>query len=192
MQTPANTPQSIQRIGFLGYREFENGDAFRGGILVADEWSKPLEFRCTAPVRPTPLQRTLYGKSLLPHILAELIGEPVINSLREKPQIILSSVEGFFDLRHKLSVPLLAVRSLDSKADSEKKSEREPPKTVILQSGSGKFGKVEVRAHWKFPADLDGNVEALRDFYGRWDLVEPFNRVHEGLQFVHDEHVLES
>jgi hypothetical protein len=51
---------------------------------------------------------------------------------------------------------------------------------------------VEIEAHWKFVADLDSCGERLRDLFGRWDLTEPFHRLAEGLQHVHDARVLES
>ena len=68
-----------KRLAFLGYSEFDKG--YRGGILVTDEWGKRVEFRCTAPVRPNPVQRTLYGRTLLPHIAVELIGAPLRGEL---------------------------------------------------------------------------------------------------------------
>jgi hypothetical protein len=64
-----------KRLAFLWYSEFDKG--YRGGIPAADEWGKRVEFRCTAPFRPNPLQRTLYGRTLLPHIAVELIGAPL-------------------------------------------------------------------------------------------------------------------
>ena len=178
-QQPASPQTSI---AFLGYREFDDGAAYRGAILVTDEWSKPLEFRCTAPVRPTDLQRTLYGKSLLPHVLTELIGAPLISSVREKPQLILIADEAYFDLRHKISVPVIRV----TKSNSSKS------KGLLIQSASGKFEQVEIQANSKFPADLDTTGDRLRDLFGRWDLTEPFQRLVEGLKYVHDERVLES
>ena len=180
----------IQRLAFLGFREFEEGEAYRGAILVTDDWSKPLEFRCTAPVRPTPLQRTLYGKSLLPHILTELVGLPLINSVKERPQLVLISEEAFFDLRHKLPLPVIRITNGTGKPAS---GEREgKARSVLLQSASGKFKQVQADAHTKFAADLDLASESLREFFGRWDLSEPFQRMAEGLQYVHDEQVLES
>jgi hypothetical protein len=178
-QSPASSKTSI---AYLGFREFEDGEAYRGAILVTDEWSKPLEFRCTAPVRPTPLQRTLYGKSLLPHLLTELIGKPLINSIHEKPQLILIADEAFFDVRHKFSVPVIRIA----------KPQGSKSKALLIQSASGKFDQVEIEAHLKFASDLDSVGEHLRDLFGRWDLNEPFQRLAEGLQYVHDEHVLES
>jgi hypothetical protein len=184
-------------IGFLGFREFDDGDTYRGAILVTDEWSKPLEFRCTAPVRPTQLQRTLYGKSLLPHVLTELIGEPLISSVREEPQLILIADEAYFDVRHKISAPVIRVNRPVIRVDhpdnsKNTKKEQPPSKSLLLQSASGKFAQVEVEAHWKFADDLELSGERLRDLFGRWDLIEPFKRLAEGLQYVHDERVLES
>jgi len=177
---PPASPQTS--IAFLGYREFEDGEAYRGAILVTDDGSKPLEFRCTAPVRPNQLQRTLYGKSLLPHVLTELIGNPLLNSIHEKPQLILISDEAYFDVRHKISVPVIRIA----------KSNGAKSKALLIQSASGKFDQVEIEAHLKFTSDLDSVSERLRDLFGRWDLNEPFQRLAAGLQYVHDERVLES
>jgi hypothetical protein len=183
METNQQPPASQTTIGFLGYREFDDGEAYRGAILITDEWSKPLEFRCTAPVRPTQLQRTLYGKSLLPHVLTELIGAPLISSVREKPQLILITDEAYFDVRHKVSAPVIRVARLGgakAKQDDQPKS-----KSLLLQSASGKFAQVEIEAHWKFAADLDSSGERLRDLFGRWDLTEPLQRLAEGLLPAH-------
>lgn len=189
MEPNQHPPATPTAIGYLGYHTFDDGEAYRGAILVTDEGSKPLEFRCTAPVRPTPLQRKLYGKSLLPHILTELIAAPLIASVREKPQMILISDDYFFDLRCKVAFPVIMVSA--SKAALRSKS-AERSKTLLLQSSSGKFSELEIEAHWKFPTDLDSSGERLRDLFGRWDLTEPFERLVEGLKFVHDEHALES
>ena len=51
---------------------------------------------------------------------------------------------------------------------------------------------MEVEVSWQFAADLDASGERLRDLFGHFDLTEPFQRLAEGLQYVHDEKVLES
>ncbi len=185
---PADSTQTA--IAFLGFREFDNGETYRGAILVTDEWSKPIEFRCTAPIRPTQLQRTLYGKSLLPHVLTELIALPLISSVREKAQFYVIADDAYFDVRQKVSVPVIRVARLNG----AKSKQEDQPKSRLqtLQSASGKFAQVEIEAHWKFEGDLDSCGDRLRDLFARWDLVEPFQRLAEGLQYVHDEGVLES
>src|ERR1035438_9283152 len=124
-QQPASQQTSI---AFLGYREFDDGAAYRGAILVTDEWSKPLEFRCTAPVRPTDLQRTLYGKSMLPHILTELIGAPLISSVREPDKL---------ETYHKLTA---AINLAKDSGDIELLREiAEDPHGFILRQGWAKL-----------------------------------------------------
>ncbi len=75
------------KVAFLGYLEFVNSASYRGAILVTDDWGKPLEFRCTAPVKPTAVQRTLYGSTLTPHLLVALIAKPLMDALNEEPAV---------------------------------------------------------------------------------------------------------
>ena len=149
-----------------------------------------LSFVAPPQYRPTKLQRTLYGKSLLPHILTELIGAPLVFSVREKPQLILIADEAYFDVRHKVTAPV--IRVTHPSAPKTKQEDQSKSKSLLIQSASGRFAQVVIEAHWKFAADLDSTGERLRDLFGRWDLTEPFQRLAEGLQFVHDERVLES
>ena len=75
------------KVAFLGYLQFDNGASYRGAILVTDDWGKPLEFRCTPPVKPTAVQRTLYGSTLTPHLLVALIAKPLMDALNEEPAV---------------------------------------------------------------------------------------------------------
>lgn len=114
---------------------------------------------------------------------------PLMSSVREKPELILIADDAFLDLRHKLSYPVILVSASKAALRSKK---GETAKTLLLQSASGKFSELEIESHWKFGGDLDSCGDRLRDLFGRWDLTEPFQRLAEGLQYVHDERVLES
>ena len=74
-------------VALLGYLEFDNGSSSRGAILVTDVGGKPLEFRCTAPVKPTAAQRALNGSTLLPRVLVAIIAKPLIDALNEEPAV---------------------------------------------------------------------------------------------------------
>lgn len=50
------------KLAFLSRLSFDNDSCIRGGILITDVNTKPLEFRVTAPIKPTSFQKTLYGK----------------------------------------------------------------------------------------------------------------------------------
>ena len=75
------------KVALLGYLEFDNGASYRGAILVTDDWGKPLDFRCTAPVMPTAVQRRLNGSTLTPHVLVALIAKPLMDALNEDPAV---------------------------------------------------------------------------------------------------------
>ena len=75
------------KVALLGYLEFDNGELYRGAILVTDDGGKPIEFRCTAPVKPTVVQRMRNGSTLMPHVLVALIAKPLMDALNEEPAI---------------------------------------------------------------------------------------------------------
>lgn len=95
------------KLMFLTSQDFSKGAAVRGGMLVTDNQAKPLEFRCTSPIRPTGLQRVLYGQMLDTHILLTLIGIPLVRSASERPSIILVRDKRFLALRDKVDVPVV-------------------------------------------------------------------------------------
>lgn len=92
---------SEMKLAFLSNYKFENDAAIRGAILVTDASTKPLEFRVTAPIRPTNLQKTLYGKILDEHLAVELISLPLLDSLNDnnKPDLIIVLDALFFRCR---------------------------------------------------------------------------------------------
>jgi len=110
MENEAANVSQPGKIAFLGYMELDSGASYRGAILITDDWSKPLEFRCTAPVKPNAVQRTLYGQTLLPHVLVELIGAPLLQAVQERPEVIVIQESLFFDLRHKTDTPVVRLR----------------------------------------------------------------------------------
>ena len=59
----------------IGYLDVELHEplGYLGGILVADEFGLPVEFRHTLPVRPTKLHRAIYGDALDRYVRAVVI-----------------------------------------------------------------------------------------------------------------------
>jgi hypothetical protein len=191
MQTETQTETPPIRIAFLGYMELEKGAAYRGGILVVDEWGKPLEFRCTAPVRPNPVQRTLYGETLMPHIAVELVGAPILRTVEEKPLVVVIQDEVFFDLRNHTETPLVRIRRQGTQVKMTGSDESKKSASIVIDSTTGKFQPVILEAHRQFPNDLAAWREKLSQLFGRWDLIEPFDRLAKALDYVHQEKVLE-
>ncbi|BAZ50584.1 hypothetical protein NIES4103_32010 [Nostoc sp. NIES-4103] len=155
------------KIGFLLKYQFDN-DAIRGAVLVTDKETKPLEFRVTEPVRPTKIQRTLYGEILYDYILVELIAVPLLKALKEKPDIVLIQDKILIDVNQKQEIPTIQILEQDN---------------VTYQANtkeitSSKFPNLRITT----PENI-GNLEDVRwqleQVYASRDLLEPFQRIYD-------------
>ena len=50
----------VANLAFIETYTLENDAGIMGAILITDPDTKPLEFRVTAPIKPTNFQKTLY------------------------------------------------------------------------------------------------------------------------------------
>lgn len=164
------------RLLFLDTQDFERGAAVRGGALVTDAATEPVEFRCTSPVRPTLLQKTLWGGRLESHIAARLTGKPLIDALTNSPSVVLVRKREFLELRELLKVPLVLLLA-----------KGEPTGTPSLSKEAGEdesFGKLVLKVHPAYPNDFGGARALLADVSSSHDLLDPFSRVRNALDLV--------
>jgi len=96
MNGPAANPRAF-RIGFLAALETDDG-AFVAGLLVTNRYGRPLEFQCTSPVRPTHAQQLLYGETLRPFLLRELMGRALLDRLGSPPDLLVTDNDHILDL----------------------------------------------------------------------------------------------
>jgi hypothetical protein len=191
MDPEATEATSDSQVAFLGMLNLEKGNAYRGGILVTDGWGKPIEFRCTAPVRPNTVQRTLYGQTLLPHIAVALIGVPLLRSIQEHPEFIIIQDSVFFDIRLHFEKPVVKLWRQGEQVRLQESTDQETA-GVVLPCGTGRFQPIVSETHWQFRGDFDLCGNQLKEMFGRWDLIEPFDRLTRALEYVHEKKQLES
>ncbi|MEJ2552257.1 MAG: hypothetical protein P8Z34_16415, partial [Anaerolineales bacterium] len=86
-------------FAFLDLATFDDGASIRGGCLVTDGQTRPLEFRVSGAIRPTSLQKILYGDTLHEYICNELVGMPMMKALESKPDLVLVRDAEFLKLR---------------------------------------------------------------------------------------------
>ncbi|MGE5195030.1 MAG: hypothetical protein ACM3U2_21260 [Deltaproteobacteria bacterium] len=167
----ANAKQEQLRLGFLTAIEVpEKG--YVGGLLVTNHCGRPLEFQCTVPVRPNPTQEILYGPTLAPFILGELIGGTLVEKAGVKPQLILTDREQILELRNHVEQPVALVERQKESADS---AEAETSRSL-------KLGQQIVRFHPAHDGDRQTVSRGANHIPANADLQEPFDRVREALQ----------
>ena len=151
------------RLMFLTSRYFEQLKAIRGGSLVTDERTRPIEFRCTSPIRPNDYQRVLYGNTLDSYIFVDLIGVPLVNATKESIDLVLVEDERFLAIRPSVGIPVILL--VPSSQDRETTS-------------------VTLRAHPGFETE-SAAAQSDSTFKGGIDLLEPFERVRLALEQAH-------
>src|SRR5512135_1948103 len=114
----ANGKQEQLRLGFLTAIEVPD-KGFVGGLLVTNHCGRPLEFQCTVPIRANPTQEILYGPTLAPFILGELIGGTLVEKAGVKPQLILTDREQILELRNHIDRPVALVDKNAKESKSE-------------------------------------------------------------------------
>lgn len=158
----ASQSNGSERVfAFLDVVSFEDGAAVRGGCLVTDGLTRPLEFRVSGAIRPTSMQKVLYGDTLHEYICNDLVGLPMLELLEHKPELVLIRDAEFLKLRPRLGVPVLWVRG-----------------TVD--------GQYVLQAYPGFEQEAESGREALpRRLRGR-NVMEPFMRIRNALEEAHN------
>lgn len=175
----------IAKLAFLETYALEENAGIMGAILVTDADTKPLEFRVTAPIKPTGFQKTLYGDVLLEHILVELISVPLLNAINEQIDLIIVKDPFFLGANNKQGVRVVRVYGeQDGKSRSSTKSE-------ALSFSANGSGKTMIETSKKFEAELAPIKEQLNKLAESRNLLEPFERLRLACEQVHQQKSIE-
>jgi hypothetical protein len=95
-------------IGFLTVVEHPQYGLF-GGYLVLNIAGRPLEFHCTAPIKPNRAQEILYGPTLQSFLYGEQIGQTLIQQASTAPLLVCTDQEPALAAREYSSMPVVLV-----------------------------------------------------------------------------------
>lgn len=143
-----------------------------GGLLVTNQHGRPLEFQCTTPVKPNRTQEILYGETLRPWLLGELIGGTLLERVSIKPHLIITSDRSFLELRNHTSIPVVCTEA--DHTDKELSTVGAAPKTM-------KVGTHHLHFHDAHQTDIDLIARQRHLIPDQADLAEPLERVREAL-----------
>lgn len=188
-------------IGFLTVvADRENG--LFGGYLCLSLAGRPLEFHCTAPVRPNRAQQILYGPTLEPYLFGEQIGQTLLASADVEPLVVCTDREPALAVREYVSVPVVLVLPAPSSDMKEAgtASQRQPPPGLEGDDPHGKTWRLDV-AHTgsrrlttfnlgpnrlavpeSRPDEPRLVTERLGELSEAFDLTEPFQRIREAIE----------
>jgi len=175
----------VQKIAFLETYELEDNGGVMGAILVTDADTKPIEFRVTAPIKPTSFQQTLYGDVLHEHILVELISVPLLNAINEQVDLIVVKDPFFLGANNKQGIRVVRIFN-EADGPSIKSS-----KAIELPFSSNGNGKTLLETSQKFESELSVINEELNKLSQGRNLLEPFERLKLACEQVNQQKAVE-
>jgi hypothetical protein len=163
------TGKTVPAIGFLTVTEHAEHGLF-GGYLILNVSGRPLEFHCTAPLKPSRAQEILYGPTLHPFLFGEQIGQTLLAKAKVKPFLVCTDADAMLAAREFSEVPLVFVSSPESESG-------------MTQGTPFSLGKRKVVTAPTHPDDQAVALEKWSAAHAdSLDLLEPFTRIREALE----------
>ena len=196
----ASGSKSLSSIGFLTVVSAAD-HGLVGGYLVLNAVGRPLEFHCTAPVKPNRAQQILFGPTLEPFMYGEQIGQTLVKKSKLKPAFVCTDHDSVMSVRPFIPCPVVLVDSapgrVESNADEDDEQAgdtREADDRRDRQyrvdaahdhaglSGARRFtiGGQSVSVQADYANDV-GSIQAAWESCCSLDLAEPFGRIREAV-----------
>lgn len=169
-------------LAFFTVEPTKDNKGYLGAMLVTNDLGKPEEFRVTYPIKPTTLQRQLYGDSLMVHIGVSLCGLPLQKALKTKPEIFIVTDRRFLSLADEIQTPVVQIERV-GEAFAVGTGDDTSPLRKKIHSKTGRFQPLSVLVPTSFDeARLQTSLNILEKHFQTIDLVEPFERIKGALQ----------
>ena len=189
--------KSPSAVGFLTVLEHSQ-HGLMGGYLVLNIAGRPLEFHCTAPIKPNRAQQILYGPTLEPYLYGEQIGHALVSKSSLEPLVIFTDRPPALAVRMAIDVPLALVlppndASPDATAQSPANRARAPTEQKYridaphVGAGGSRFtlfaiGRNRLAVSPDRDADREAIQQRLAELGESFDLAEPFGRIREAIE----------
>src|SRR3954468_22160770 len=181
------TPVQETTFGYLSVINSADHGYF-GGYLIVGPLGRPLEFHCTAPIRPSRAQQILYGPTLEPFLLGEQIAGAVLGAAKLNPRLILTNCEAILHSRSRISVPM--VQLCGNPESLVEPTDLKPASTNLVGNSRARLGPHEsftIEAFEFFlpigsESDREETIRLLTELARQIDLAEPFGRIEEAIR----------
>jgi hypothetical protein len=187
------SPEEQTVFGYLSVLQSPEHGYF-GGYLIVSPLGRPLEFHCTAPIRPSRAQEILYGPTLRPYIVGDQIASALLGAAQFTPRLVLTDQPEVVSVKGAREMSLVLVLSRQT-------SENEPTPTKLLHDDTASTQGLRrvpgAVPSWSEPIAAFGYllrhrcaaglrncdiVDLLSTLAERVDIGEPFGRIHEAIR----------
>jgi len=171
-------------LGFLSIYETNSNDGYIGSLLITDFQGIPQEFRCTHPIKPTAVQKVLYGDSLEPFIGVNLCGSSLLKSTQTVPSILIVDKNYLIDIRKITTFPVIYVRKAGETIDLSLSEGNKIGKRDRIDPPNSKSHPLIIISHPDFSDDLSVAKKILEKIFIILDPLEPFHRMLKAIEVL--------
>jgi hypothetical protein len=187
------SPEEQTVFGYLSVLESAEHGYF-GGYLIVSPLGRPLEFHCTAPIRPSRAQEILYGPTLRSYIVGDRIAGVLLNAARLTPRLVLTDQPEIVSAKRPGAMSILLVLSRQTIGDEQvlvttlqndaASNHRVQEEIDLMPSWSEPFTAFSYRFRQLCTAGSPGCdiIDALSKLAERVDIGEPFGRIHDAIR----------
>jgi len=162
-------------IGFYTVVSHEQHGLF-GGLLLLNRAGRPLEFHCTAPLKPNRAQEILYGTTLESYLYGEAIGHALLTKASTRLEFVCVDRAASLAVREFTDSPVMLVSAAAGSADSE---------TPLFRTDAAHertlrpfaLGRHRAAVHRRFAEDEARVTTCVAELGDAFDLLEPFDRI---------------
>jgi hypothetical protein len=172
-------------LAYLLTQSTDSRDAYMGAVMVTDARGLPVEFRYTQPVRPTRLQRVLYGGALEEYLRADVIGACLLKDLKSRPTAALVREDLLMALDSAVEYPVVLVFPTNLEPlEAEVGAERQVDGQTVLLQLSPKSGPVRVTVSREDASLCSAVRDILTGIAASMEVCEPLERLEEALKLL--------
>jgi hypothetical protein len=187
------SPEEPKVFGYLSVLHSPEHGYF-GGYLLVSPLGRPLEFHCTAPVRPSRAQEILYGPTMRSYVVGDQIAGVLLGAAHLTPRLVLTDQPEVVRSKHPSDILFVLVESrqkseneamLATALNGETASrQRGQPELVAMRSLSEPFAASGylLRHQCGTGSHSSDIIDLLSLLAERVDIGEPFGRIHEAIR----------
>lgn len=150
-------------LGYLACPQ-DAASGFLGALLITDARARPLHFAYVSPIRPTAMQRLLYGATLIEHVKIDVIAKTLMQGVAVVPTVLFVDAPDLVAVRRAVGLPTaFLVKNTEPQSGASNLS------TLKYDTGANSEDQ-----------EIIGQV--LAELEPRIDLIEPFTRLREAMK----------
>lgn len=138
-------------------------DAFAGALMLTDARTRPLHFGYVSPIKPTAIQRLLYGPTLREHVKIDVIVDKLLQGVPQAPDVVFVDNKELLTARRICTWPIAYLAKRQGGEDATNLS------ALVYETNEGTDDR-----------DVVGSVVSVLE--SQIDLIEPFGRMMEALK----------